>query len=78
MFLVVNFIAREILMHTEGSGKEEGNPREQDVEYMGDSPIDHKLSFSLKVPLLPHPCTSLIRNTPPVGPYSSPMPRDLW
>ena len=22
--------------------------------------------------------TSLIRNTPPVGPYSSPMPRDLW
>jgi len=22
--------------------------------------------------------TSLIRNTPPVGPFSSPMPRDLW
>ena len=22
--------------------------------------------------------TSLIRNTPTVGPYSSPMPRDLW
>jgi len=22
--------------------------------------------------------TSLIRNTPPIGPYSSPMPRDLW
>jgi len=22
--------------------------------------------------------TSLIRNSPPVGPYSSPMPRDLW
>jgi len=22
--------------------------------------------------------TSLIRNTPPVGPYSSPMSRDLW
>jgi len=22
--------------------------------------------------------TSLIRNTPPVGPYSSPMPRDRW
>jgi hypothetical protein len=22
--------------------------------------------------------TLLIRNTPPVGPYSSPMPRDLW
>ena len=22
--------------------------------------------------------TSLIRNTPPAGPYSSPMPRDLW
>ena len=22
--------------------------------------------------------TSLIRNTPPVGPYSSPMPRDVW
>ena len=22
--------------------------------------------------------TSLIRNTPPVGPYSSPMPRELW
>jgi hypothetical protein len=22
--------------------------------------------------------SSLIRNTPPVGPYSSPMPRELW
>ena len=22
--------------------------------------------------------TSLIRNTPPVGPYNSPMPGDLW
>ena len=22
--------------------------------------------------------TSLIRNTPPVGPYDTPMPRDLW
>ena len=22
--------------------------------------------------------TSLIRNTPPAGPYSSPKPRDLW
>ena len=22
--------------------------------------------------------TVLIRNTPPVGPYSSPLPRDLW
>ena len=22
--------------------------------------------------------TSLIRNTSPVGPYSSPLPRDLW
>ena len=22
--------------------------------------------------------TSLIRNTPPVGPYSSTMPRDIW
>ena len=22
--------------------------------------------------------TSLIRTPPPVGPYSSPMPRDLW
>ena len=29
------------------------------------------------VPLL-YRGTSLIRNTPPVGPYSSPMPRDLW
>jgi hypothetical protein len=25
-----------------------------------------------------HRGTSLIRNTPPAGPYSSPMPRDLW
>ena len=23
-------------------------------------------------------CTSLIRTPPPVGPYSIPMPRDLW
>ena len=23
-------------------------------------------------------CTSLIKNTPLVGPYSSPMPRDIW
>jgi len=26
----------------------------------------------------PYRGTSLIRNTPPVGPYSSPMPRNLW
>ena len=25
-----------------------------------------------------HGGTSLIRITPPVGPYSSPLPRDLW
>ena len=36
--------------------------------------------MTLKTCVLPHLYrgTSLIRNTPPVGPYSSPMRRDLW
>ena len=29
-------------------------------------------------PWRPYRGTSLIRNTPPVGTYNSPMPRDLW
>ena len=33
---------------------------------------------ALGVGICSHRGTSLIRNNPPVGPYSSPMPRDLW
>ena len=49
-----------------------------------DTPVAHGLS-SREAPALQEVArshlrrdTSLIRNNPPVGPYSSPMPRDLW
>ena len=55
------------------------------------APFVHRMKWSVKrqgavqrKTLLGHPFkppykdTSLVRNTPPVGPYSSPVPRNLW
>ena len=37
-----------------------------------------ELALGLRRELVACRGTSLIRNTPPVGPDSSPLPRDLW